>query len=431
MRAVSSGFRDERLLEQVRLEVVEHLRSRRREALEAVAASMLGSAPDADVVRDAQLTLGWSEVACACLDCGLMAIEHGEEWSGPIPPIVVIQERRAARDGIDLSVSVARYITAYRLAWDFVLEEISDGNIPDRDRTLMLRRASAATMSLLTELLAEVTQVHFNELKHGMRTSAQNNAGLARRILTGERVNGDEIDYDFDAEHIGVIAWGEGATKALAGVADRLGYQRWIVSNDDGTVWAWLGTNRGCAAADIKEALRSDTCTSVFAAIGDRAAGLTGFRDTYGLAQAAYLVAQLSRERITVYADVAREAHALQDPLHVKWLMGAYITPIVEHHDGASLLRTLEKFYEAAYVVDKAAKLLGIGRHTVERHLDKIGEIIGRDLRTCHAEMELALRLAQLHDESAKAPDHRGDRRELPKRERFIDIGQTGPLKVS
>jgi hypothetical protein len=402
---VSRGFRDERSPEQVRLDVAKRLHLRRPEALETLVASMLSSVPDLVRVQDSQLTLGWSEVAGACLDCGLLAIEHGEEWPGPIPPIVVIQERRAARDGIDLSVSVARYITAYKLAWDFVLEEFGDDSISDRNRTLVLRRMSMATMSLLSRLLAEVTQVHFSELKHGMRTSAQKNAGLARRILAGERVNEDEIHYDFDAEHVGVIGWGEGAAKALAGVADRLGYQRWIVSNDDGTVWAWLCTSRGCMTADIKKALGSDTCASVSAAIGDPVEGLAGFRDTHGLAQAAYLVAQLSRERITRYADVAREARALQDPLHTKWLMRTYITPVVEHHDGAMLLRTLEKFYDAAHVVDKAAKLLGIGRHTVERHLDRIGELIGRDLRTCHAEMELALKLAQLHDGSSESTD--------------------------
>lgn len=365
---MSRGFRDGRSLEQVRLDVVERLRLRRPEALEAVVAYMLSSVSDPDGVRDAQLTLGWREVAGACLDCGLLAIEQGEEWSGPIPPIVVIQERRAVRDGIDLSVSVARYITAYRLAWDFVLEEFGYGNISDRDRTLVLRWASMATMPLLTQLLAEVTQVHFSQLKHGMRTSAQNNARLARRILAGERVNADEIDYDFDVEHIGVIGRGEGAVKALAGVADRLGYQRWIVANDDGTVWAWLGTSRGCVAADIKEALSNNTCASVFAASGEPAVRLAGFRDTHGLAQAAYLVSQLSRERITQYADVAREARALQEPLHVKWLMRTYITPVAEHQDVAMLLRALEKFYEAGRVVDKAAKLLGIGRHTVERY---------------------------------------------------------------
>jgi PucR C-terminal helix-turn-helix domain/GGDEF-like domain len=400
---VSSGVPGARSLEQMQLDLVERLRLRRPEALEAVVTYMHRLVPHPTRVRDAQLALGWREVASACLDCGLLAIEQGDEWLGPIPPIVVVQERRAVRNGIDLSIGVSRYLAVYRLAWDFVLEELGYSDISDRDRTLVLRQASMATMSLLTQLLGEVTDVHVGELKSGMRTSAQREAGLMRRILAGERINEREMDYDFDVEHVGVIGWGEGAVKALAVVADRLGYQRWIVSNDDGTVWAWLGTSRGCAVADIKKALDSDTYAQVFAAIGEPASKIAGFRDTHGLAQGAYLVAQLSQQRITRYADVAREARALQDPLHAKWLMRTYVTPVVEHRDGATLLKILEKFYEAARNVDKAAKLLDIGRHTVERRLDKVGEIIGRELRTCHTEMEGALRLAQLHESSGES----------------------------
>ena len=394
---MSSGVSDGGSLEPERLDVVERLRVRRPEALEDLVTYMHRSALDRTRVRDAQLDRGWREVSSACLDCGLLAIEQGDEWSGPIPPIVVVQERRAVRNGIDFSTSVARYTTAYGLAWDFVIEELGYSDFSEQDRMLVLRQASTASLSLLTQLLSEVAKVHLGELKHGMRTSAQNDARLARRILAGERVNEHEIDYDFDVEHIGVIAWGEGAANALAAVADRLGYQRWIVSNDDGTVWAWLGTSRGCAVTDIETALDCDTYAHVFAAIGEPAPKITGFRDTHGLAQGAYLVAQLSKQRITCYADVAGEARALQDSLHAKWLMRTYITPIVEHPDGATLLKTLETFYEAARIVDKAAKLLDIGRHTVERHLEKVRDIIGRELRTCHSDMELALRLAQLH----------------------------------
>lgn len=395
-------------LEGKRLDMVERLRVRHPEALEDLAAYMLRSALDPTRMRDAQLDRGWREVASACLDCGLLAIEQGDVWLGPIPPVVVIQERRAVRNGIDLPTSVACYTAAYRLAWGFVLEELGHSNISEQDRMLVQRQASTASLSLLTQLLSEVAKVHLSELKHGMSTSAQNDARLVRRILAGERVNEHEVDYDLDIEHVGVIGEGEGAAKALAAVAHRLGYQRWIVSNDDGTVWAWLGTSRGCAVVDIKTALDNDTYSQVFAAIGEPAPKITGFRDTHSLAQGAYLVAQLSKQRITCYADVAGEARALQDPLHAKWLMRTYITPIVEHHDGATLLKTLEMFYEAAGIVDKAAKLLDKGRHTVERHLDKVGEIIGRELQTCHSDMELALRLARLYessDESAESPN--------------------------
>jgi hypothetical protein len=402
---VGSEVLDARSVERELLNLVERLRSRCSEALEAVATYLLRSAPNPTPVRDAQLDMGWREVASACLDCGLLAIEQGDEWSGPIPPIVVVQERRVVRDGIDLSMSVAHYMAAYRIAWDFVLEEFGYGDVSGRDGTLVLRQASTAAMSLLTKVLAEVTDVHLGELKSGRRTSAQNDARLARRILAGERINERDLDYDLDAEHIGMISWGAGAAKALATVADSLGYQRWIVSNDDGTVWAWLSTTRGCVVADIKKAIESDRYAQVSAAIGEPAWKITGFRDTHGLAQGAYRVAQLSKERITRYADVGREARALQDPLHAKWLMLTYVTPVVEHREGATLLKTLEKFYETARTVDKASKVLKIGRHTVERHLDKVGEIIGRDLRTCHSDMELALSLAWLYNRHDKSTE--------------------------
>jgi hypothetical protein len=402
---VSSNTLDTRSLDRELLDLAERLRSRHREALDAVVTYMLRSAFNPNRTRDAQLDLGWREVASACLDCGVLAIEQGdEEWSGPVPPIVVVQERRAVRNGIGLPVSVTRYIASYRIAWDFVLEEFGCSNVSDQDGTLVLRRASMATMSLLTQLLAEVTDVHLDELKSRTRTAAQNDARRAWRILAGERINERDLDYDLDAEHIGVIAWGEGAAKALATIADSLGYQRWIVSNDDGTVWAWLNTTRGCIVTDIKKAIESDRYAQVFAAIGEPAAKITGFRDTHGLAQGAYLVAQLSRRRITRYADVGREARALQDPLHAKWLVRTYVTPVIQHREGATLLKTLEKFYEAARTVDKASKVLKIGRHTVERHLDKVSEIIGRELRTCHSDMELALSLAWLYNSRTKAP---------------------------
>jgi hypothetical protein len=391
-------------LERKRLDVVDRLRLRGSDALETIV-TYLRSSMDMARTRDAQLALGWREVASACLDCGLLAIEQGDEWSGPIPPIVVVQERRAARNGIDLPTSMARYATAYRIAWNYVLEELSCSDISEQDRMLVARQVSTASLSLLTRLLAEVANVHVGELKHSLRRSARNDGWLARRILAGEPVDEREIDYDFDAEHVGLIVWGETAAKATTTLANRLRYQSWIISNDDGTVWAWLASSHGCSAEDIAQAL--DAHPEVSAAIGKPAPELAGFRDTHGLAQAAYRVAMLSGQRLTYYADVAREARALQDPLHARWLIRSYVTPITEHRDGAMLRKTLETFYDTAHNMDKAARLLNFDWHTVRRHLDKVGDIIDRPLQACHAEMELALSLARLHegaDEDINSP---------------------------
>ena len=117
-------------------------------------------------------------------------------------------------------------------------------------------------------------------------------------------------------------------------------------------------------------------------------------------------MAKLSGQRLTLYADVAREARALQDPMHARWLIRNYVTPIMEHREGAALRKTLETFYDAAQNVDKAAKLQKSDWHTVRRHLDKVGDIIGCQLATVHAEMELALSLVRLHEGAVTNTNH-------------------------
>jgi GGDEF-like domain len=393
-----------RSLVAMRLAVVERLRARRQHALETIVTYLHSAARDTAGTHDVQLSLGWREVASACLDCGLLAIEQGDEWAGPIPPIVVVQERRAAHNGIDLPTSMTRYATAYRIAWNHVLEELGSSDISEHDRMLVARQASTASLSLLTRLLAEVANVHLGELKHGLRSSARNDGRLARRILAGEPVDVREIDYDFDAEHVGLIAWGEVAAKAITTIADRLRYESWIISNDDGTIWAWLASSRGCSIEDIARAL--DTHPKVSAAIGKPAPELAGFRDTHGLAQAAYRVARLSGQRLTHYADVAREARALQDPLHARWLIRSYVTPIMEHREGATLRKTLEAFYDVAHNVDKTAKLLNADWHTVRRHLDRVGDTIGCPLLAFHAEIELAFSLVRLYERAEGSSPH-------------------------
>ncbi|MHB2000602.1 MAG: helix-turn-helix domain-containing protein [Solirubrobacteraceae bacterium] len=388
---------DARLLEQWRLEWAGRLRSRSPEVLDAVATYVRG-AVSVSGTRNAQLELGWREVMSACVECGLLAIEQGEEWIGPLPPAVVAQEHRAVDEGVELATSLACYLNAYWLAWDFVLDELARSKLSEGERMLVLRRISATTGSLLARLLAEVTNAHFDKLKHRASTSGWRNASLARRILAGKHVSEHELDYDLETEHVGLIAWGEGTRTAIAAIAERLGYQQWIVTNEDGTVWAWLGSRRACSAAEIERALSRDLHAGVFAAIGEPVSKASGFRETHGLAQAAYLVAQLSRQRITRYADVAREARALQDPMHSEWLIRTYVTPIVEHRSGAALRKTLEMFYEAAHKVDSASRLLGIDRHTINRRLDKVADIIGRPLPSCHSDIELALSLARLKE---------------------------------
>jgi hypothetical protein len=343
-----------------------------------------------------QFVLGWREVISACLDCGLLAIEHGQDWAGPIPPIVFVQARRAVRNGVELAVALDRYRAVYQAAYDFVLEEVEASEVPEPHRAILLREASAATTALLIRVLTETTHVHIGELKHGVQTSAQRHDELVLRVLAGRRVDHKELDYDLGTEHLALIASGTGAARGLTVLAERAGRRLLSVEQDDGMVWAWLGGLTRLAADAVVRYLPNGAYADVAFAVGRPASGMAGFRRTHRQAQSALLVAQHWSQRITLYDDVELLAHALQDDDYATSLIETYITPLDGEHHGAVLRKTLEAFCEVGYNEEKAADLLNVHRHTVQRHLRRIEKLADRQFDTHQVELGAALRLAQM-----------------------------------
>jgi hypothetical protein len=97
-------------LEQIRVEVAERLRSRRSEIEETIFAHVREAVPDWVAEEDAEYALGMRAAVSAAVDYGLAGIEHGEDWSVPIPSATTIQARRAARGGVGLDTVLLRYI---------------------------------------------------------------------------------------------------------------------------------------------------------------------------------------------------------------------------------------------------------------------------------------------------------------------------------
>jgi len=289
-----------------------------------------------------------------------------------------------------------RYRAVYQAAWDFVLEEVEASEVPEPHRAILLREASAATTALLIRVLTEATHVHIGGLKHGVQTSAQRQDELVLRVLAGRRVDQKELDYDLGTEHLALIASGTGAASALKVLAERAGRRLLPVEQDDGTVWAWLGGLTPLAAAAVVRHLPDGTYADVAFAVGRPASGMAGFRRTHRQAQSALLVAQHWSQRITLYDDVELLAHALQDDDYATSLIETYIAPLDGEHHGAVLRKTLEAFHEAGHNEEKAADLLNVHRHTVQRHLRRIEELANRQLDAHQVELKAALRLAEL-----------------------------------
>jgi DNA-binding PucR family transcriptional regulator len=338
-----------------------------------------------------------------CLQCGVMAIEQGGEWAGPIPPIVPVHVRHASAIGVQLSSHLQRYVAGYKIAWDVVLEEVVNSALSEPMKEALLRQASTAYVSLLSRLVAEAADAHAGELKRAAQTRNQRRGELVRKLLAGQLIARAELagfHYDFDAEHLGVIATGAGAEQAMEVLAERLGGRLLAVSQEDSRVWAWLGGRASVVPAEteIARLLPGGPFAGVTLAVGHPAPRITGFRLTHRFAQAALLVAQRKPKRVTCYADVALEAHALQDDLLASSLLSTYVAPLESDRFGAKLFETLGAFYAARRNVASAASMLGVGRHTVERRLLRVERVIHRELDHCHPELELALRLAEGSD---------------------------------
>jgi sugar diacid utilization regulator len=223
-------------------------------------------------------------------------------------------------------------------------------------------------------------------------------AELVQRLLAGAPVNVGELGYDLDTCHLGVIASGVGAREVVRMLAVGTGRQLLTVQRGNELVWAWFGWRRQLPVTEIERLLsrRADPA-GVSLAIGEPGDGIDGWRLTHWQARAALRVLLRSPQRLTRFADVALLALALSDRPLACSLQEMYLSPLGRQKDGGAASReTLRAYFVAGNNAATAAAALGVDRHTVERRLRLVERELGRALRTCQAELEVALRLEEL-----------------------------------
>lgn len=347
--------------------------------------------------EDAEYLAGLRATVIAVVDYVLTGIEHGEDWSGPIPSTAAAQARRAARCGVNLDTLVLRYIAGHRLLGEFVKDEADRGGYSSHGHALhQLRRTQE---SLLERLTAAITREYQQEREQMDRSPEQCRRQLVQKLLAGEPVDSAGLDYEFDVWHLGVIATGAGVERAVRVLSNGLGRQLLAVPFGERTVWAWLGGHRRLAIADIEHLLATNGIAGVTLAVGELRRGIDGWRQTHREAQAALPVALHRGQMLTRCADVPLEAALLQHELLAGLLVKNYLSPLSGQKDGGAVLReTLRAYFAKECNAAKAGIALRVDRHTVGRRLHMIEEALGRLIPTCRTELEVALRLDELGD---------------------------------
>lgn len=325
-----------------------------------------------------------------CLD----GIERGEVNPPPIPTALLSQARIAARNRISLDTVLRRYFAGYTLLGDFIIEEVEDAGLLRGEDLKRLLRLLAASFE---RLIGAVSEEHGRELTTCALGSEQRRAAQIERLIKGESLDPGEISYDLEVHHVGAIAKGGGAEEAFRDLAKVLDRRLLLVRRGEEAVWAWFGGATPLLSEDLERHLSASWPRDVRLAIGEGAQGRTGWRLTHRQARAALPIALRGGDPIVRYRDVALVASMLKDDLLATSLRESYLVPLRAKRERAeTLLGTLRAYFATDRNVSSAAVALDIDRGTVASRLRTIEQRLGRSIRSCAAELELALRLEEI-----------------------------------
>jgi hypothetical protein len=370
----------------------------RREEIEAATSTRVLAVSGLPAAVGPEYEQGLRRAVSAGLEYGLASLDR-DESAGPTPPPVLLgQAAFAARSGVGLDTVLRRYVAGHAILGDFVIEE-DGGRLPPGDRQRALRRLAAA----LDRLVPAVSEAYV-EGSESLRGGAERRrSALIERLLAGEPVVASVLGYGLGDHHLGLVIGGERAADLLSSLARGLDARLLTVSREEDLCWAWLGRRGPLDPSEVCDLAAAHLPARTAVALGEPAEGLGGWRLTHRQARAAFPLASLrAGDPIVRYADVAFLAAALHDDLFATSLRRLYLEPLEAGRDGGAALRqTLRAYFEAGRNVSSAAVSLGVKRHTVTNRLRVVEDSLGRSLDGCMAELETALRLADLEPTSA------------------------------
>ncbi len=371
-------------------ELAARLRERLPE-LEAAIATRVYAISDPSEVADPAYLEGLNAALAAAVEQRLTVLEVGERRAPDVPPVLLAQARLDARDGVSLDTVLRRYFAGSTLFGDFLAAEAERAEVPSST----LRRLLAAQATLGDRLLAAVSAEHAREAGNRPSSSAERRRERVKSLLAGELVDSSELDYDLDANHLALMAKGEGAQAAMRALARSLDRRLLAVCREEEPIWAcWLGGRSPLAAEQALRALGEISLERVVVTVGEPGSGLAGWRLSHRQAKAALPIAERRGQAVLRYADVALLASILRDDLAVASLRQLYLEPLAGGRDGGEVAReTLRAYFAAERNVSSTAAALGVDRRTVSNRIRTVEDLFGRPLKDIAMELETALQL--------------------------------------
>lgn len=337
---------------------------------------------------------GLREAIRAAIVHTIARIESRERAAPPFPSAVLGQARLASHHGVSLGLVLRRYSLGSHSISKFIVDEME---MDEYWQGGAMGRLLTEQAAILESGLDELEYEYHRERPNPPASPDARLVDLVKRRLAGELVDASELNYSFDAHHIGVVSEGENAAPLLRTLAQAVDARLLCVRPGGGVVWAWIGTRHRIDLSQLQSRLVAANSSSPLLAFGEPDHGSLGWCRTHQQAREAFPYAVREQRRAIRYADIALQAAIERHDLATLSLHQLYIAPLARHPDGLNLLAALRAYFAAGRNAAAAAAMLDVRRQTVSKRLRSVEALLRKPLDVCSADLEIALRLEDSH----------------------------------
>jgi hypothetical protein len=383
----------------VRTALAARLQERRPEIEKTILSAITESANlGGDIVR-----AGLRVALADALDRALEEVEtgggQGERASDfELPPSLFRQVRLAARSGVGLDTTLRRFVAAGATLGEFVLQEARA--LPDFALATLQREQGV----LLDRTLATVAEI-YRRVEQERGPANISLAERIQRILAGDPEAAEGYSYPFGGWHLAAIARGSGAENALRSIAAESDLTLLALPREGELIWAWFGGHGRINAVGLLRIASGLLPENVSLVTGESHRGLDGWRLSHREARAALRVMLLRPGKVIQSSSVILLSALLGNSVLTELIRDIYLRPLEAGDAGVRMRRTLRAYIDTGFNAASTSATLGIDRSTVQRHLRRAEELLGRHLNSCIAELKLALELEDLDSGDGSADD--------------------------
>lgn len=338
----------------------------------------------------------------------LTSIVHGLRHSRHLPEGAsegALEEARvAAQAGVELTDLLLTRRIGQVVLWNWILDTAVKV-VPDAPRQVAVLKQAAEYHFAWNDIITHDVVVTYEREKaaYFFHSRDRQRRAIVTDLLNGVPTDTEQLGYNLKLEHLAIVAWGNGARAALKALTTLLDASLLVVEGTGGTSLAWLGNSR--MSENFAKLLTSiEPPPATYLAIGGPGAGLDGFRLGHRQAWQACRVGRLKPQPVTYYRDVALESVVLRDIPAARDFMMSELGAIADDDPRTELLReTLRAYFDTGQNAAATAGRIRVHERTVAYRLKSIEERLGFPLNERRDELAIALRLAQILQNSSDA----------------------------